>query len=148
MEWIKVRDQLPQVSGYFIVTTENGVGMAGYNKASGFHDVHLAGMVQYRPDTVTQWMPFPDKQKHVDFLAGLTEEKILYQIEAGDKCSCILFTNIAYSLIEIGEGLQAPGVVQAYGRMYSSELTDEENIKMVMDIVRNSLANWQRKLEQ
>ncbi|EAX3524697.1 hypothetical protein O0466_000451 [Salmonella enterica] len=146
MELTKVRDQLPQTSGDFIVTTKNGVGMARYNQLEGFHNIHLAGMVQCHPDTVTQWMPFPDNQKHADFLASLSEEKIQQDIEAGDKCSCILFTNIVYSLIKIGAGYDASGVTLAYGRRYSSEFTDKEIVQMVMGIVRNSLKNWERNL--
>ncbi|WP_312268787.1 DUF551 domain-containing protein [Pseudescherichia sp.] len=61
MEWVRAFDQLPEAAGNFIVTTENGIGMAAYNQIEGFYNIHLTGRVQYRPDTVTHWMPFPDK---------------------------------------------------------------------------------------
>lgn len=148
MVWISV-SELPETGGYFIVSTKDGVGIAAYNRREGFNHIRLAGSIQPGAEangegTVTHWMPFPDKQKHADFLTSLTEEKIHHELEAGDKSSCVLFTNIVHSLIEIGAIYNASGVTLAYGRHNSSEFSDEDNVQMVMTIVQNSLNNWEK----
>ena len=84
-----------------------------------------------------------DKQKHVDFLAGLTEQNIYNSLNEGEKNSCILFTNIIFSLREIGSSYNAPGITLAYGRHNSPHWTTQEIVQMVMDIVKNSLKNYE-----
>jgi hypothetical protein len=61
MNWISVRTQQPDTHGSFIVNTENGVGIAKYNRGMGFHEIILTGNVQYSSQTVSHWMPFPEQ---------------------------------------------------------------------------------------
>ena len=61
MHWIFSSSQLPQEAGSFIVSTENGVGMARYNKGLGFHQIILTGNMQCTSQTVFAWMPFPEQ---------------------------------------------------------------------------------------
>ncbi len=62
MNWISVAERLPETTAeqqMVIVATDQGVGVADYNKINGFNNVSLNGRTQHMRQNITHWMPFP-----------------------------------------------------------------------------------------
>ncbi|ECD4598643.1 DUF551 domain-containing protein [Salmonella enterica subsp. enterica serovar Waycross] len=59
MTWFSMESDRPESNGYYIVCTENGVGVATYNRIEGFGQARINGNPQCTHQTVTHWMPFP-----------------------------------------------------------------------------------------
>lgn len=62
MNWISVKDRLPEKKCSVLVATLNGIGIGVDTKQEGW----IVGDEGFTCDNVTHWMPLPDPPKDVE----------------------------------------------------------------------------------